>query len=146
MKVQDSIEIAAPPERVWPFLVQPERILEWCLTFRRFEYTGNQQSGAGTTFYVEEKAGGPLMKLNFAVREWEENRKLAFSMTSGTFVKGYEQTWSVDAAPTGSVFTFMEQVKLPFGVIGKAMELFAGRGSAATVKKMLARLKSLAEA
>ena len=145
MKVQDSIEIAAPPEKVWPYLVQPEKILEWCLTFKRFEYTGNQQSGAGTAFYVEEKAGGPLMKLNFVVTEWEENRKLAFSMTSGTFVKGYEQTWSVHATPTGSVFTFMEEVRLPFGVIGKAMELFAGRGSAATVKKMLARLKSLVE-
>ena len=69
----------------------------------------------------------------------------AFNMTSGNFVKGYEQTWTVDATPPGSRFTFMEQVRLPYGVIGKVMELFARRGSEATVKEMLAKLKSLAE-
>jgi uncharacterized protein YndB with AHSA1/START domain len=146
VKVQKSIEIAAPPEKVWPFLVEPNKILEWCITFKKFEYTGEQRSGPGMTFYVEEKSGGPLMKINFTANEWDEPRKLAFSMTSGTFVKGYEQTWMVDATPSGSEFTFMEQVKLPYGVIGKLMEFFAGRGSEATVNKMLARLKSISEA
>ncbi|HUU63886.1 MAG TPA: SRPBCC family protein [Dehalococcoidia bacterium] len=145
MKVQKSIEIAAPPEKVWPFLVEPKKILKWCITFKKFEYTGKQRSGVGTALYVEEKAGGPLMKLNFAVTEWVENKKLAFNMTSGNFVKGYEQTWTVDATPPGSRFTFMEQVKLPYGVIGKVMELFARRSSEATVREMLAKLKSLVE-
>jgi len=145
MKVQKSIEIAAPPDKVWPFLVEPEKILQWCITFRKFEYTGEQRSGVGTALYVEEKASGPLMKLNFVVKEWEQNKKLAFNMTSGNFVKGYEQTWTVDATPPGSRFTFIEQVRLPYGVIGKVMELFARRGSEATVKEMLAKLKSLAE-
>jgi len=49
-------------------------------------------------------------------------------MTSGTFAKGYEQTWAIDATPPGSRFAFMEQVKLPYGVIGKIIELFARRG------------------
>jgi uncharacterized protein YndB with AHSA1/START domain len=77
MKVQKSIEIEAPPEKVRPFLVEPEKILEWCITFKKFEYTGEQRSGAGTTFYVEEKSGGPLMKINFTVKEWDEPRKLS---------------------------------------------------------------------
>ena len=145
MKVQKSIEIAAPPEKVWPFLVEAEKILKWCITFRKFEYTGEQRSGVGTALYVEEKASGPLMKLNFVVKEWEQNKKLAFNMTSGNFVKGYEQTWTVDTTPPGSRFTFMEQVKLPYGAIGKGMGLFARRSSEATVSKMLAKLKSLVE-
>jgi len=145
MKVQKSIEIAAIPQKIWPFLVEPDKILRWCITFSKFQYITGQRSGVGTAFYVEEKAGGPLMKLNFTVTEWEENKKLAFNMTSGTFVKGYEQTWAVDATPPGSRFTFMEQVKLPYRVIGKVMELFARRGSEATVKEMLAKLKSLVE-
>ena len=146
MKVQKSIEIAAPPDKIWPFLVEPEKILEWCITFLKFEYTGEQRSGVGTTFYLEEKAGGPLMKLNFRITEWVENERVAFSMISGTFVKGYEQSWTVEATPSGSRFTFMEEVKLPYGIIGKIMGLFAQRGSEATVGKMLPKLKSLAEA
>ena len=146
MKVQKSIEIAAPPDKIWPFLVEPEKILKWCITFLKFEYTGEQRSGVGTTFYLEEKAGGPLMKLNFRITEWVENERVAFSMISGTFVKGYEQSWTVEATPSGSRFTFMEEVKLPYGIIGKIMGLFAQRGSEATVGKMLPKLKSLAEA
>ena len=146
MKVQRSIEIAAPPEKIWPFLVEPEKILKWCITFEKFEYTSEQHSGAGTPFYLEEKAAGRLMKLNFAVTEWVENEMLAFSKTSGNSVKGYEQRWTVEAIPSGSRFIFMEEVELPYGVIGKVIGLFARRSSQATVREMLAKLKSLAEA
>ena len=146
MKVQKSIEIAAPPDKIWPFLIEPEKILKWCITFLKFEYTGEERSGVGTTFYLEEKAGGPLMKLNFRITEWVENERVAFSMISGTFVKGYEQSWTVEATPSGIRFTFMEEVKLPYGIIGKIMGLFGQRGSEATVGKMLPKLKSLAEA
>jgi uncharacterized protein YndB with AHSA1/START domain len=145
MRVQRSIEIAAPPQKIWPCLVEPEKILKWCITLEKFEYTSGQRSGMGTPFYFEEKAAGRLMKLNFAVTEWVENEKLAFSMTAGNFVKGYEQRWTVEATPSGSRFTFMEQIRLPYRIIGKIIGLFARRGSEATVREMLAKLKRLAE-
>ena len=146
MKVQKSIEIAAPPEKIWPFLVDPDKILMWCITFKKFEYTSESHSGVGTTFYLEEKAGGPYMKLNFQITEWVKNMKVSFIMTSGNFVKGYNQSWTVETTPAGSRFTFMEEVRLPYGIIGKIMEFFGQSGSEATVGKMLPRLKSLAEA
>lgn len=146
MRVQRSIEIAAPPEKIWPFLVEPEKILKWCITLEKFEYTSEQRSGVGTPFYFEEKAAGRVMKLNFVVTEWVENERLAFSMTSGNFVKGYEQRWTVESIPSGSRFTFMEKVELPYGIIGKILGLFARGRSEATVREMLAKLKSLAEA
>ena len=146
MRVQRSIEIAALPERIWPFLVEPEKILKWCITLQKFEYTSEQRRGVGTTIYFEEKAGGPLMKLNFTVTEWVDNERLAFNMTSGNFAKGYEQRWTLEATPSGSRFTFMEDFKLPYGIIGKILGLFARFGSQANVEKMLAKLKSLAEA
>ena len=104
MIVKGSVEISAPPEKIWPLLVEPENILKWCITFKKFEYTSKQRSGVGTALYIEEKAGGPLMKLNFTVTEWMENEKLAFKMTSGSFVKSYEQKWKVESATSGSRF------------------------------------------
>ena len=128
-------------------MVEPEKILKWCITFKKFEYTGDQRSGVGTPFYIEEKSGPmPLMKLNFTVTEWAENERLAFSLTSGTGVKGYEQRWIAEATPTGSRFTFMEDVELPFGIIGKLIGLVGQNMSKATAGKMLVILKSLAEA
>ncbi|MFC2071525.1 SRPBCC family protein [Chloroflexota bacterium] len=147
MRVQRSIEIAAAPDKIWPFMVEPEKILKWCITFKKFEYTSEKRSSVGTTFYLEEKAGPmPLMKLNFKVTEWVENERLAFRMTSGNTVKSYEQGWTVKATPNGSRFTFIEDVELPLGIIGKLIGLVGKRSSDATVKEMLAKLKSLAKA
>ncbi len=146
MIVQKSIEIASPPDKIWSFLIEPEKILKWCITLQNFKYTGEQRSGVGTPIYTEEKASGQLMKLNFTMTEWVEKQKLAFKMTSGNLVRGYEQRWTVEAIPSGSKFTFWEEVTLPFGILGKFIELFGRGESQATVDKMLTRLKLLAEA
>ena len=147
MRVEGSVDIAAPPEKLWPFLTEPENILKWCITFRKFEYAGEQRSGAGTPLYIEEKVSPmPLMKLNFKVTEWVENERLAFSLTSGNLTKGYDQSWTVKAIPSGSSFTFYEDFKMPFGVIGKLMGTVGQSSSKAHVREMLAKLKALAEA
>jgi uncharacterized protein YndB with AHSA1/START domain len=146
MKVQRSIEIAAPPQKIWPFLVEPEKILKWFNLLRKFEYTGDKRSGVGTTFYYEEKSGGQLMKLNYAVTEWIENKKLAFSVTSGSLKKD-NQVWSIEATPSGSRFTMFEDLEMPMGIIGKIIgALFGGMMIGKNMEKILANLKSLAEA
>ena len=146
MKVTGSIEIETTPDKIWPFLVEPEKILKWCITLQKFEYTGEQHGGVGTPFYFEEKIPGRLLKINFEVKEWVENERIIFSMTSGDFAKGYEQKWIVEATPSGSRFTFTEDFELPYGIIGKILGVFGRFGSQANVSKMLTRLKSLAEA
>ena len=146
MRVQGAIEIFAPPEKIWPFLVEPEKVLEWCITLKKFEYTGEKHSGVGTQLYFEEKAAGRLLKLNFVFTEWVENERLAFSMTSGDFLKAYEQKWTVVVTPYGSRFIFVEQIEFPYGIIGVIIGLFVRRFSERTVEEMLVKLKSLAEA
>ena len=147
VKVQGSVEIAAPPKKVWPFLVEPEKILKWCITFRKFEYIGEQRGGVGTRLYIEEKVSPmPLMKLNFRITEWVENERLAFSLTSGNLTKGYDQSWTVEAMPSGSRFNFSEDFKMPFGFMGKLMGVVGRSSSESHVKEMLTKLKGLSEA
>ena len=145
MKVQDSIEIAAAPEKIWPFLVKPELIIKWYTLLQRFEYTSRQRSGAGTTFYMEEK-GGVLMKLNFTVTEWTENRALGFRMTSGNFVTAYEQRWTLTPSATDTTFTCAEDVTMPYGALGRVLGAVARSTSKAHMREMLVKLKALAEA
>jgi uncharacterized protein YndB with AHSA1/START domain len=146
MRIQKAIDITAPPERIWPFFVEPEKVLQWYSTFKRFDYTSNQHSGVGTPIYIEEQAVGPMMKLHFECTEWKENEKLALQMVSGSGVKSYKQVWSLERIPSGSRFTFMEEIELPFGIIGKLMGLIGQRMSEATVSKIQLKLKSLVEA
>jgi uncharacterized protein YndB with AHSA1/START domain len=146
MKVQRSIEIAAPPEKIWPFLTVPEKIKKWFTLLKKFEYTSDKRSGAGATFYYEEKSSGQLMKLNFKVTEWVENKKLAFSVTSGSLKKD-DQVWSIDTTPTGSRFTMFEDLEMPMGIFGKIIgALFGEMMIGKSMEKILANLKKLAEA
>jgi uncharacterized protein YndB with AHSA1/START domain len=145
VNVQGSIDIAAPPEKIWPFLMQPNNILKWCTTYQKCEYLGQQQSGVGTSYYIEEKASGPLMKLNFEASEWVENQKLALKMTSGNFVKAYDQYLTIESIPSGSRFNFVEDVTMPWGVLGKLIGFMGRSSSEKHVKEMLIKLKSLAE-
>ncbi len=146
MSVQKSIESTAPPKRIWPFFVEPEKIMQWSVTFKKFEYTSNQHSGVGTPIYIEEQAGGPTMKMNFQITEWKENERIALRMVSGTNIKSYKLDWSIEPTPTGSRVCFIEEVELPYGVIGKLVGRIQEYISAATIDKMLSKLKTLAEA
>ena len=145
MKIEKSIEITATPERIWPFFIDPEKVLQWSITFRKFQYAVDQQSGVGTPLYIEEKASGPLMKMNFEVTEWKENERLAFRMTSGAPLKSYEQIWTLSPTEMGSKFTFYEEIIFPFGIIGKLMGLVGQGSSYKFVTEMQAKLKSLVE-
>lgn len=146
MKIQRSIEIAAPPEKIWPFLVEPERIVKWFTLLEKFEYTGDKHSGAGATFYYEERSFGKLNKLNYVVTEWVENEKFAFNMTSGNAKKD-DQVWSIEATPSGSRFTAFEDLEMPMGIIGKIIgALLGGVMIGGNIDKILANLKKLAEA
>jgi len=147
MRLASSIEIAAPPEKIWTFLTEPEKVLKWCITFQKFEYSGEQRNSVGTSLYIEEKVSPmPLMKLNFKVTEWVENGRLAFSLTSGNLTKGYDQSWTIEAIPSGSRFTFREDFKMPFGIIGQLLGVVGQSSSKAHVREMLSKLKNLAEA
>jgi hypothetical protein len=146
MKLQRSIEIAAAAEKIWPLLVEPEGIKKWCGPVQRIFYTSQQHGGVGTPFYFEERAMGTLMKLHFVATEWNVNQSVAYKMTSGNLVKGYEQRYTLEQAPNGIRVTIFENVTLPGGILGRCFELFRRPVSEAHLEGMLVNLKSLAEA
>lgn len=145
MKLQRSIEIKATPEKIWPFLVEPENIMKWCSPISTIRYTGLQRGGLQTTFYFEEKALGQIMKLYFIVTEWVPNRSVAFQMTSGNLVKSYDQRYTIETIPSGSRITIFEEVTLPFGFIGRFAGLIRRFTSNRLLEKMLLNLKHAAE-
>jgi hypothetical protein len=92
------------------------------------------RKGASDGFYDE-----------LLVTEWVVNESVAFKMTSGNIVKGYEQRYTIQSTPSGSQFTCFEDVKMPFGVIGRVAGLLRRLVSEARLERMLIKLKTLAE-
>ncbi len=146
MKVSESIEIAAAPSKVWPFLVEPDKVLRWCITFKKFEYCGEPRSGPGTPLYIEEDPGTGLNRMNFVAQGWKENEKLDLRMVSGANYKSYEQHLSLQPTANGSRFTYTEEVVLPYGVLGQLIGVVAEKLSAKMLHTVLLKLKALAEA
>jgi hypothetical protein len=147
MIIEDSIHINESKDKIWPYMTDPEKILQWCITFIKFDYTGEQRGGIGTTFYVEEKAAGPMpiSKLDFKSTEWIDNEVLSFTKISEGGPPKYIQEWKIEPENSGSKFTFKEEIEMPFGFVGKIIESFAKGISESSVKKMLSQLKNLVE-
>jgi hypothetical protein len=145
LKIQSSIEIKATAANIWSFLVKPEHISKWC-PVETVRYTGEQQTGLNTSFYFEELAIGRLLKFNFIVTEWVLNESVAFILTSGDFVKGYEQRYTIEPTEIGNRFTCYEDVRMPYGILGRVGGLFRRSISIGRLDKMLVKLKTLAEA
>jgi hypothetical protein len=145
MKIHKTIKIEAPASKIWPLLIEPRNILKWC-PVETIRHTGQQLTGLKTPFYFEERAIGRLFRMNFVITEWVENECLAFKMTSGNIVKGYEQRYTIQNIPKGSQFTCLEDVKMPYGIIGRAAGLLRRFVSEGRLDRMLGKLKVLAEA
>ena len=145
MEINRSIEIEAPPEKIWPFLIEPEKIAKWCFTLRSFEYTSQITNGIDASFTYREQGRFRSVKLNCTITEWIENKKITFEMTGGKGFKGYKETWMIEPCTNGSKFSFIQQSHLPFGILGKIIEPVSRRRAEITVDKMLAKLKRLVE-
>jgi uncharacterized protein YndB with AHSA1/START domain len=145
MRIHRSIHIAADSGRIWPLLIDPEKIQQWCPPVRTIRFTGEQKHGIGTRFYFEEKAGGQLLKLHMIVTEWKQNVSIAFEMAAGNLVKSYSQRYVIKTMAQGSHVTVFEEVRLPYGIIGSIAGLFRRPVSNAHLDRMLAKLKNLSE-
>ena len=145
MKLQKSIDIAMTPEKVWPFLVEPGKIMKWFTMLKKFEYTGNKYGGPGTTFYYEEKSGPQLMKLNYVVTEWVEPKRLVFVLTSGPLKKD-DQVWNLEAIPLGTRFTMAEDFAIAGGVAGRILNFLLAGMIGRSIENIQLKLKRLVEA
>jgi len=145
MKVEKTIGISVTPEIIWPFLVDPQKILMWFDSFKKCEYVNEKHIGAGTAYYVEEKVPGPLRKINFEAISWIENESLTLEMTSGKNVNSYEIQWNLKPTQSGTSFHFVEDIGMPFGFIGKILGVLGQSTADKMVEGMLIKLKNLSE-
>ena len=83
MQVQMAVDIKAPPEKVWPYLVEPDKAMQWYTMLKKFEYT-SEHTGPDSTFYWEEDVRGKTYSNHFRTTEWVENQVFAYEMSVST--------------------------------------------------------------
>jgi hypothetical protein len=146
MKLEESIDIGAPPENIWPVITKRENVFKVDRLIKNFDFVGEQPSGVGKMFYMEKESGGRLIRSLCIFTEWEENRKLAFRQFLGNDVKGMQVSYTIEATKTGSRITLVHEVTMPYWIIGKIIELLAIRPVMKEVgPEVVANIKKLAE-
>ena len=107
MLVSMSVEIDAPPEVVWPYLIEPEKTkawfagvrsstrLNWAVSAETFEWT-SEPGGVGSTFRWYGETGGPELNIDFETTEWDPPYVFGYRMTDGDVYKSYDERWVIE--------------------------------------------------
>ncbi|HZU59447.1 MAG TPA: SRPBCC family protein, partial [Solirubrobacteraceae bacterium] len=112
MRVAASIEIAAPPNRVWEVVSDPARSLSFMSGVTRWEAEGEPTRGLGARYRVLFRVGAAEVGGLIEVVEWDEGRELAWTSVLGVDQRG---RWRV--RPAGNGRTRVE-LRLAYGVAG----------------------------
>jgi uncharacterized membrane protein len=109
-RFSQTIEIAAPPERVWPVIRDVERWHEWTPSITRVKLLQRGPLAVGSRAFIRQPKLPPAL---WTVNELVPGRSFSWvSVAPGLRVTGFH---GVEAAPTGSRATLAIDLE---GVLG----------------------------
>jgi uncharacterized membrane protein len=134
MRVNASVQLAAPIELVWGIVSNPERVLTFMSGVTRWEVEGEQRTGLGTRYRMLFRIGSAEVGGLIEVVEWDEPSELAWTSVTGLDQRG---RWRLREMSDGRVRV---EIRLAYGVAGSGIPgWIAERLAAPTVSGHLRR-------
>jgi len=141
-RIQESVEIKRPADKVFAYTTDAKSWPKWQSTFPEAEQTSQGPVGVGTTFKGMIRMMGLTMKWTSKATEYEPNKKFGKNITCGSITNEQHNTY--DPIEGGTKFTIVYDMK-----VGGLMKLFSPMIVSSTrkaLKKALSNLKSVLEA
>jgi len=149
-RVEKSVEVAAPPKRIWPLIDEPEKLVQW-ETKTKYEFASQRIDKPGTTFYIVREGAGETEKTTCVVTECVQDEKFAFAYTQNNVRD--ELMYTIESTEMGSrvkvVFSRSFTFRITGKIVGVLLDAFGWRpngGVEEAMEKRLANLKRLVEA
>ena len=123
-RMEKSIEIRAPPEKIWEMLAM-DRLTEWVPGYRRdlkgVEYTSEVRTPEDKLRVGASAHGIPMKKgtFNLEITESLRNQRLTYRL-SGTL--NVLVTSTMEPVKQGTKFTYVYDYEMPWGILGKILE------------------------
>jgi uncharacterized protein YndB with AHSA1/START domain len=117
-----SIEIGAPPERVWSEAADLAAHVEWMADARSIEFLTDQRSGVGTRMLVETRVGPLKTNDVMEITGWDEQHSIGVRHQG--IITG-EGSFRLEANRSGTRFTWTEQLAFPWYLGGPVTALAA---------------------
>lgn len=134
MRLNRSIEIAAPPAAVWEYIAEPSNYLDFMSGVTRFEVAGDVSRGLGARYRVLIRIGSAEVGGLIEVVEWDEGRDMALSSVTGL---DQRIRWRLRERPEGRTRV---EFRYAYGVAGGGIAgLIAEMVAAPTLQRHLRR-------
>jgi uncharacterized membrane protein len=144
-RVEKSIEIKAPPEKVWEMLAL-DRLPEWNEEYGNVKYTSEVRNPedkyrVGASSHTNIKGAGAI---DFEITESLENEKITFRML-GKRANNTVVTYILEPFKEGTKFIHVMTYEIPGGILGRALGRFGKGMLEKEAEKSLENLKSILE-
>lgn len=144
MRVGASVHVAAPIERVWSIISDPERMLSFMSGVTRWEVVSEQPTGLGARYRMLIRVGAAEVGGLIEVVEWSEPCELAWTSVTGVDQRG---RWRLREAPGRRTRV---ELRLAYGVAGSGIpgwvaERIAAPTVSGHVRRSLRQLARLVE-
>jgi uncharacterized membrane protein len=144
MRVRASALVAAPPERVWSIVSDPQRVLTYMSGITRWEVVSDEPTGLGARYRMLLRVGSAEIGGLVEVVEWAPARELAWTSVTGLDQRG---RWRLREAGQGRT---RAELRLAYGVAGAGLTGWLAEHIAAPIvsghlRRTVVRLKRLAE-
>jgi uncharacterized membrane protein len=115
MRVAAAIKVTAPPERVWPIVSDPERVLSFMSGVTRWEVVSDEPTGLGARYRILLRVGSAEIGGVIEVVEWDPPCDMAWASVTGIDQRGRFRLRDAGAGRT------RVEMRLAYGVAGSGL-------------------------
>ena len=119
-RIVNSIEIKAPPEKVFSIVSEFERIPEWQSEFKKVRYTSKEKKKVGATLHATCEVGGFKPDIDLTITEWSVNKRIAWQTTMGN--ASGSGTISLEPVGAATKYTEIIEYAMPYPILGKLID------------------------
>jgi carbon monoxide dehydrogenase subunit G len=144
VRIEQKIEVAAPPASVWAFVTDPSNYTEFVDGVTRWDVAGNRDRGLGARYRMLIQVGSAEMGGLIEVVEWKPARNMAWSSVTGVDQRGRWMLREAGEGRTRVTFRFAYGVA-GGGIMGLVSERVAARPLRKRFRQTLLNLKRALE-
>ena len=144
IRVEESIEIAAPADRVWDLVMDPHRHDEWVTAHREARGVPDRDLRTGDSYEQRLCLAGRSFDVEWTLVESEEPRVAVWS-AEGPKGSRADVRYELSGSNGTTRFDYLNEFELPGGALGRVGKRVAGGPARRQARKSLRRLKSALE-
>ena len=144
MKAERTVDVAAPPQRLYDVVMNPDRLDEWVTIHHHLEDAPDGQLEKGSQLTQCLKLGGSRFKVRWTVVENDPCRRVVWE-GKGPVASHARVIYEFEPQGEGTRFSYVNEYELPGGPLGRLAGKTVSRMTTKALDGSLQRLKSLVE-